>query len=324
MILTNAKIVTEIKVILGTIYLEGNKIKKITNKIDKKGIDLKGKYVLPGFIDLHTHGGYGYDFMDGKHPKLNEYIKCVTSEGVTTVVRTTMTQTKDNIKKALNAIRDVNNQLFKFAHIEGPFISKNKCGAQDPALIVTPSVKLFDELNSSSGNQIKICTTAIENDENFSFTKNLLKRKVVVSLGHTSINHDTAFEAFEKHKVNHVTHFFNAMTQFTHQDPGAVAAVFNSRKPKVELICDGIHVNKNIIKATYGILGFKNIMLITDSMRAKGLKDGDYEIGGQKVIKKGMEARLEKNNALAGSVATFDYCFKNIIKFTNCSIIEAS
>ncbi len=333
MILKNAKIILEDKIIqLGWIEIIDKKIVKISEgQIDKEGINLKGNIIMPGFIDCHVHGGYNYSLKDMSNESYTEFAKQISKEGITKYCQATVTENIDDISKILefysNWMKNENHKEGKAKqiglHLEGPFISSKRKGAHSEKLLLKPNIKLMEEWIKKSNSSIKIVTYAIEEDNNGNFTKFLIKNNIIPSIGHSDC---TAYE-FEnlglKNGAKHITHLYNAMSQISHYTKGngipagLVSAALYNNDVLCELITDGIHLNDDTIKLTYKIKGASGICLVTDAMSAKGLKDGNYKLGPLDVYKKGMAVKLVSNNAIAGSAATFDHCFRYFKNLTN-------
>lgn len=287
---------------------------------DTEMIDVSGKFIVPGFIDVHSHGGYDFDAMDGNPDELNEMINDMIYEGITTYFPTTMTQSPENIEKAMVAIKEAakSNPVIKGIHLEGPFVSKVFKGAQPEEYITAPDVVEFDKWNKLSGEMIKLVTYAPEHETSKEFEDYCLKNGIVPSIGHSNATR----EQLKNSKASHVTHLYNAQREFKHREPGVTGHALLEDNIYCELIADGFHVCPDMIKLAYELKGPDKIELVTDSMRAKGMPEGVSELGGQKVIVKDKQARLESGN-LAGSVLQYKDAFVNIMKFTGCSIEDA-
>ncbi len=332
MIIINGKLYTEKRTIeSGYLILEDGKIQsfgemKFAPKYDGEVIDAKGNHVMPGFIDQHIHGAYGADNMDATKEALEIMAKGLPQEGTTSYLPTTMTQSKEAVSVAVGLIADYlendngpGQAQMLGIHLEGPFISSKHVGAQNPLFVQVPSIERFDHYNKMAKGHIKLITYAPEEAE-AGFTNHLVANGVVPSAGHT----DAGFDIIMDHVaegLSNMTHFHNAMLPHHHRVPGAVTAGFVENKLKAELIVDGIHVHPKSIYATYKIKGAENVIGITDAMRAKGLEDGVYDLGGQDVHKKGKEARLA-DGTLAGSVAEMDFVARNLKEFTGCTMEE--
>ncbi|KNG79375.1 N-acetylglucosamine-6-phosphate deacetylase [Mycoplasma sp. HU2014] len=327
MILKNAQIVLENEIINnGYVIIKDKKIVEIGKdyKLDD-AIDLENNFLLPGFIDCHTHGGYGVDFEQGDQNRFKIFADNIVKEGITRYVQSTVTnddQKTETILKEFSEFMKLNNGKAKCigAHLEGPFISKFKKGAHQENLLKDPDIKLVEKWNEISNNNVKIITYAPELD-NTEFTKYLLKNNIIPSAGHSNIKTDQ-FESYCKLGVKHITHLFNAMSGVDHHNPGLVVSAFNHKDILCEIITDTIHLKPEIIKLVYDHKTADNICLITDSISAKGLDDGVYQLGNLKINKSNNQARLVSNNALAGSVASYDQVVRNFKNITNISLID--
>lgn len=287
---------------------------------DEVVVDLEGKMIVPGFIDVHCHGGYGFDTMDADPVKINEMVNQMVTEGVTTYFPTTMTQSYENIEKALVAVKEAakTNPVIQGIHLEGPFVSPVFKGAQPEEYIKAPEVDVFAKWNELSGNLIKVVTYAPEHETSREFEDYCVAHGIVASVGHSNATR----AEMKNSKASHVTHLYNAQREFKHREPGVTGHVLLEDNIYCELISDGFHVCPDMINLAYKLKGPKKIELITDAMRAKGMPEGESELGGQKVIVKDKQARLE-NGTLAGSVLLFKDAFVNIMKFTGCGVQEA-
>ncbi|QVQ48685.1 N-acetylglucosamine-6-phosphate deacetylase [Latilactobacillus sakei] len=283
--------------------------------------DMKGQTIIPGFIDVHCHGGYGFDAMDGDANQIDEMAtKMMQNEGVTTLFATTMTQSNENIANAMRGVKDAaeKNPLIQGVHLEGPFITPIFKGAQPEQFIKDPDVDLLDEWNKLSGNRVRLITYAPEDPGSKAFEDYCLAHNIVPSVGHSNATREQMIES----KATHVTHLYNAQREFKHREPGVTGHAMLEDNMYAELIADGFHIVPDMIKLAYEQKGAERIDLVTDSMRAKGIAEGESELGGQKVIVKDKQARLE-DGTLAGSVLTYIDAFKNIQTFTGCDKFEA-
>ena len=282
-------------------------------------IDAKGGYVAPGLIDLHIHGYLGKDVCDGSEESIRAISKGLLANGVTGYLPTTMTVDMAVIKKALAVLQSLkeeskqwNGSAILGCHAEGPFISKAKKGAQDPAHILKPDADFVKEY----ADIIKIITLAPEQDtEDFAAIREIAKKTdVVVSMGHTSADYETAIKSTEA-GVRHATHLFNAMTPLAHRAPGAVGAALKS-DVTCELIADTFHVSTALYDILWKVKGRK-LCLITDCLPAGGLPFGEYTLGGAKIIYNDIVCRLE-DGTVAGSVLPLNKGVWNV--YTNSSI----
>ncbi|BGE81284.1 N-acetylglucosamine-6-phosphate deacetylase [Staphylococcus petrasii] len=327
-VITNGRIYTEEQVIEnGYLVVEDGKISDIQEGEytgDLQQVDAKGQNILPGFIDIHIHGGYGEDAMDASYEGLKHLAEQLLSEGTTTFLATTMTQSDENIEKALKNIvaYQADQQKGEAAeiggvHLEGPFISEHKVGAQNPKYVQRPSVTKIQHFQEIANGQIKIITFAPE-VEGAHETLNALHDDIIFSMGHTVATFDEANEAVE-HGAKHITHLYNAATPFEHRDPGVFGAAWTNKGLNTEIIVDGVHSHPASVNIAYKQKGNEHMYLITDAMRAKGMKDGEYDLGGQNVIVKGKEARLA-SGALAGSILRMNDGLRNLMTYTHDSL----
>lgn len=283
--------------------------------------------VVPGFIDQHIHGAKGYDAMDGTAEALSGIAEALPKEGTTAFLATTMTQSPENITKALNSVRDYkilnkkDGALVLGVHLEGPFISKDHIGAQPLEYVTAPSVEIFKKYQEASGNNIKIVSLAPEVEGGNELVAYLKETNVVASLGHTASGYKDVENAVAAGASN-VTHTYNAQKAYHHRDIGTVGAALLFDELNCEIICDTIHVSVPAIKMVVKNKPHNKVTLITDAMRAKQLEDGISELGGQTVIVKNGEARLE-NGALAGSVLLMNVAIKNVVEKVGVPFTDA-
>ncbi len=270
---------------------------------EEDGIDLNGLFIYPGLIDIHTHGCMGFDTMDGG--SFSQMSDFMFKNGVTSYLPTTMTV---DIAKIKNVVKNYKNEamganILGF-HLEGPYISQKFKGAQNEKYIKNPDINEFNELEN-----VKMITIAPELEGGIDFIK---KCPCVVSLGHTDCDFYTAISAIES-GAKCLTHTFNAMNGLHHRNPGPIGAAID-KNIYIQVICDGLHIHKSVIKMLYKTFGAERVILISDSMRATGLGDGEYEFGGQKINVINSAARTE-DGALAGSTTTLLSCVKKAIEF---------
>lgn len=276
--------------------------------------DAQGCYVIPGLVDIHTHGAMGEDFSDGKAEGLQTMADYYAAHGVTSYLATTMTLTEAVLTPAMHAIRDFQpNGGAKCAgvHLEGPFLSFAKRGAQAAENLHRPDTALFDRLNEASGNQVRLVTVACEEEGAMEFIS-YVSQKATVSLGHTTANYDQAMEAFAR-GASHATHLFNGMEPLHHRKPGILAAAMDAGA-SVELICDGLHIHPAVIRLVHKLYGEK-LNLISDSLRCAGMPDGSYMLGGQPIEVKNQKATLQGTDTLAGSSISMLDAVRNVVSF---------
>jgi N-acetylglucosamine-6-phosphate deacetylase len=244
------------------------------------------------------------------------------SEGITSVFPTTMTQSVENISNAMVAINEAAKQepAIVGVHLEGPFINPHFKGAQPEQYIIAPSQELVQKWHELSGNRVRLITYAPEQAANVAdFENYLAEHNIIGSIGHSNATR----EFLQQHsKASHITHLYNAQRPMAHREPGVTGHAMLEDNIRTELIVDGFHVYPDMVNLAYKLKSARRIDLITDSMRAKGLGDGESELGGQKVWVKDKQARLA-DGTLAGSVLEFDDAFRNIMAFTGATVHEA-
>lgn len=290
---------------------------------DAEIIDAKGGYVVPGLIDMHIHGYLGKDVCDGEEESIRTISKGLLANGVTGYLPTTMTVDMKIIRKALEVCRclkkeseDWDGSVILGCHAEGPFISESKKGAQDAKYILKPDAAFVKEY----ADIIKTITLAPETDENdFAAIREITRdTDVIISMGHTSADYDTAMASVNA-GVKHATHLFNAMTPMQHRAPGVVAAALNS-DVSCELIVDTFHVDVSLYDMLWKLKGRK-LCFITDCLPAGGLPEGEYTLGGAKIIYKGIVCRLE-DGTVAGSILHLNKGVWNVYTNSNIPLYE--
>ena len=308
------------------IAIEDGEIAAI-GKLDVEPIFETDGIVLPGFIDEHIHGAGGSDAMDGTEEALQTISEYVAKEGTTGFLATTMTQSPENIGKALKNVKNVREKgEYKGAevlgvHLEGPFISPKHVGAQPLEYVAKPAPETFDKYNELSGGNIKIVTLAPEVEGGLDLVKHLKNIGVVASIGHTGAKFSDV-EAAVAAGASNVTHTYNAQTPLHHREAGVVGAAMLFDELNCEMICDTIHVSVPAIRIFVKNKPHDKFTLITDAMRAKGMPDGLSELGGQQVFVKNGEARLA-DGTLAGSVLKMNVAIKNLVEKVGVSLTEA-
>lgn len=314
---------------IGDVFVEDGRISKIGSGLCEKAeqtIDASEKnlFLLPGYIDIHIHGATGYDTMDGTAEALHKIACFLVKEGVTAFLATTMTQSIESIDKALENVskfkgKEGEAQLLG-VHVEGPFISKRRAGAQPIQHIIPPSIDYLHHWHGLSGRRIRKMTIAPEIEGGFSFIEELGKLGIIASIGHSDATMGEVEEAVNK-GVTQATHLFNQMRPFHHREPGVVGGVLHENRVTVELIVDFVHCHPKAVNLVYRLKGASTIILITDAIRAKGLGYGSYDLGGQSVQVTKEGAHLS-NGALAGSVLSMEQAVKNMHAITKCSLQE--
>lgn len=279
-------------------------------------IDCTGKFIIPGLIDIHTHGVAGFDNMDCSFSAINTIAHYMARHGVTTFLPTIITNSIDKMSKAAENIKKarekgVNGANIGGIYMEGPYFSKKYKGAQNEKYLKNPDTEEFDKINEISGNLIKVISLAPELDGAIDFIDRE-KDNVKIAIGHTDAGYETAINAI-KHGATDITHIFNAMRGFHHREPNVVGAGVDT-DVFCECICDGFHLSKTTINMLYKAVGSDRLVLISDSLRATGMADGEYELGGQKFTVVNGQAKLP-DGTIAGSTARLMDCVKKAIEF---------
>ena len=335
MIIKNVKVYTEDKEFCeGKIVIENGKFSSVfpgEERTDDEIVDGEGCYAIPGLIDLHFHGCHGYDICDGTKEALEKIARYEASIGVTGICPATMTLPQQELmhilsvaasyKEAADQERGAAADLLGI-NMEGPFISVEKKGAQDQRHIVPCDQELCQQFLDASKGLVKFVGVAPERSQDTLQFIHQMKDKVNISLAHTNADYDTAKAAFDA-GANHAVHLYNAMPAFTHRSPGVVGAVSDSPHVNAELICDGVHIHPSVVRATFKMMGQDRMILISDSMRATGMPDGRYLLGGLEVDVVGNRAVLASNGALAGSATNLMDCMRTAVKVMGIPLEDA-
>lgn len=297
------------------LYIKDGKFAAAQKDASPDMLDGGGCYAIPGLIDIHFHGCMGADFCDGTPEAIQTIADYEASQGITTILPATMTLPENElmqIMKTAAAFQNTQGAILAGINMEGPFISPLKKGAQAPEHIRKPDVMLFRRLQAEAKGLIKLCDIAPEEEGAYEFISEL-KDEVRISFAHTAADYNTAKKAYDLGAC-HATHLYNAMSPFAHRDPGVVGAACDSEHVHVELICDGIHIHPATVRATLEMFGEERVVMISDSMRATGLSDGSYTLGGQEVTVTGKLATLTSDGAIAGSCTNLMDCVRTAVK----------
>ncbi len=289
-------------------------------------LDGKGCYAIPGLIDIHLHGCKGHDFCDGTSGALEAIARYEASVGVTAIAPAVMTLPVEQVEYILSVAAGHRRKGGEGADVlginmEGPFISRQKKGAQDEAHMIPCSLEVFRRFQAAAEGLVRYIAVAPEEPGALAFVEQM-HGGVTVSVGHTNATYEQARAAFER-GASHAIHLYNAMSPFTHRAPGVVGAVADSGHVAAELICDGVHVHPAVVRATFSMLGSDRIILVSDSMRATGMPDGDYTLGGQAVHVEGRRAVSVSDGVLAGSVTHLMDCMRTAVKEMAVPLEEA-
>lgn len=299
------------------LFIENQRIVATKEEVsDQEVVDAKGAYVLPGFVDVHSHGAAGKDFCDADVEGLSEILKYEKAHGITSYCPTSMTLTKEELLPIFSTVKELKEDSSQARvvgiNMEGPFLDRVKKGAHVESKIIHPSVDFFRECNEMTGGIIKLITLSPNEEGSEEFIKEL-KDEVYISIGHTTADYDCTMKAI-KAGAHHITHLYNAMPAFGHREPGVIGAAFDSPEVMVELISDGYHIHPSVIRSTFQMFGPERVVLISDSMRATGMEDGTYDLGGQKVFVKNKKATLASGTLAGSSTNVFD-CMKKAVEF---------
>ena len=327
LLLKNAKIVLNDRVIEGDILTADGIIRDI---IDRKSpvkaetleaensIDLDGKYVVPGFIDVHIHGSNGADAMDGTAEALKTISSYIATKGTTKFLATTLTSSKEELINVLKIAADLQNKELDGAtifgvHMEGPYFDIEYKGAQNEKYMKPATEKEIKDYLDVKPGLVKMMSLSPHTEQSIETVKFLKENGVIVSVGHSAAKFNDVMKAVDA-GLSHSTHTFNGMRGINHREPGVAGAVLISDKINAEVIFDKVHIHPEIVRLMIKAKGTDKVVCITDAMAATGLPNGDYKLGELDVYVKDGEARLKSNDSLAGSVLTLDKAFRHVIE----------
>jgi N-acetylglucosamine-6-phosphate deacetylase len=318
----------------GIVVVEDNKIIFVGNQTDYDTnkdptltkLNYPTGWIIPGLIDIHVHGNANLDVMDGKISSLRGIAKSLSSYGVTSFLATTMTMPMDHILKALQAVLDYQKDPRPYAqlvgvHLEGPFISPKQKGAQKEEDIILPTTVNIEQIQHIVKDQLRIVTLAPEIPNAIEAIYKLSKDGIICSLGHTDATIEDVDKAIEA-GATHFTHLYNAMKGLHHREPGVVGAALLQHDSSCDIIADMVHVHPSAVRLAYEQKTREKLLLISDGMRAVGMKDGSFDLGGQRVNVHRCIARLE-DGTLAGSTLTLNRAVKNMAQTVGTSIVDA-
>jgi N-acetylglucosamine-6-phosphate deacetylase len=339
-IIKNGKVITPLRIIDNAgVIIENGVIDQIIedNSIEvletDQVIDVKGQYISPGFIDIHTHGAGGHDFMDGTKEAIIEACKVHMKYGTTSIIPTTLTSNMDDLFRTLDYVKECKNRKgiphIIGIHLEGPYFSLEQKGAQDPKHITDPKKEAYTQIIEYS-NDIVRWTIAPELPGALEMARKLVKKGIVCSIGHSNAIYEDVVRAYEN-GFNLLTHFYSGMSIVKRVNSFRYAGVVESGylidDMYVEVIADGMHLPESLLKLIYKSKGADKICLVTDSMRAAGCPEGEYILGnlstGQKVIVEDGVAKLPDRRAFAGSVATTDRLVRTMVNTAKVPLEEA-
>lgn len=283
-------------------------------------LDASGCYVIPGLVDIHFHGCVGEDFSDATPDGLQKIADYELSQGVTYICPAGMTLPEEQLaaickNTAAHRARRPGGAEVVGAHLEGPFLCRSKKGAQNGDYLHDPDVSMLRRLQEAAQGCVKLVTLAPEQPGAIEFIRAAKEMGIAVSVGHTAADYDTARAAFEA-GADHATHLYNAMPPLHHRDPGVIGAAYDAPHVLAELICDGVHIHGCVVRLTFALFGGERVILISDSLRATGMPDGEYPFGGQMIEVHGNRATiLGQPDTLAGSITSLMGCLRQAVSF---------
>lgn len=302
----------------GNFSVENGKFTNVFGPVKEDTIDLHGAYVIPGLIDIHTHGNSDHDFSDGNYDGLVEMARYYAANGITSFAPTSLTLPFDVLNKAFSTAVQLQNiqpegtaQVLGI-HMEGPFFCEARKGAQNAEHLHLPDYKFFSELNNNCCRQIRLVDVAPELEGSVAFIREACQ-DATVSVAHTDSDYDHAAAAFDA-GATHITHLFNGMPSIHHRKPGPIIAAAENPNVTAELIGDGLHVHPACVRFAFRLFGPDRMVIISDSLRCCGMPDGEYSIGGLKCFLSGGVARLE-DGTIAGSATNVYDCMLRVISF---------
>ncbi|OKI52892.1 N-acetylglucosamine-6-phosphate deacetylase [Micromonospora sp. CB01531] len=272
-----------------------------------------GHWIVPGFVDMHTHGGGGHTFTTGDVESAREAAAFHLRHGTTTLLASLVSSPFSLMREATTAYRPlVESGVLAGVHFEGPYLSADRCGAQNPEFLRDPSTDELAELIELGGGAVRMVTLAPERDGALEAIKLLAARGVVAAVGHTDATWAQTRAAVAA-GASVGTHLFNGMRPVHHREPGPVIALLEAPNVVCELVADGVHLHDGMLAFATSVAGAERAALITDAMAAAGMPDGEYELGGQAVTVSGGVARLSRDGAIAGSTLTMDAALRHAV-----------
>ena len=313
--IVNGKVFTDGAFVEQTVHAIDGRFAETGGETDGIVVEAQGCYVIPGLVDVHFHGCMGHDFCDATPEAYEAIARYEASRGVTAVCPATMTYPEEKLQTIMEAARAFeapeDGADLVGINMEGPFISPDKIGAQNPAYVQKADAAMFRRLQEASGGLVKLVDIAPEEEGALAFVDEV-GDDVRVSVAHTCADYDTARAAFA-HGARQLTHCYNAMPGLHHRKPGPIAAAFDHPDVTPEIIADGVHIHPSMVRLAFRIFGDDRVILISDSMEATGLEDGEYSLGGQPVTVRGNLATLH-DGTIAGSATDLMACLRTAVK----------
>ncbi|MEV5890084.1 N-acetylglucosamine-6-phosphate deacetylase [Nonomuraea fuscirosea] len=322
--LADARIVTPEGVHEGWLTIEDGRITHVGHgSAPGAGLSVGGRHVVPGFVDLHNHGGAGGSFPTGEQDRARDAVALHRRHGTTTTVGSLVTDSIEGLARAAASLAELCEEgLLAGLHLEGPYISRARCGAHDPALLREPSPQELAGLIKAGRGHLRMLTIAPELPGALDMIRMAVAEGVIAAIGHSDADYEQTITGIEA-GASVATHLYNAMPPLGHRAPGPVAALLDDERVTVELVNDGVHVHAAMLRLAYEVAGPGRTVLITDAMSATGLGDGDYALGSMQVHVRDGVARLAEGGSIAGSTLTMDVAFRRAVQEVGMSLPDA-
>jgi N-acetylglucosamine-6-phosphate deacetylase len=305
---------------------DGRIVEVVAGGGSAEAVDLGDDWLVPGFIDVHVHGGGGGQFNTSSVDEVAAVARFHAEHGTTALLATTVTAPPDELFSALRAIARARmvggGATVLGAHLEGPFLSRERPGAMDPELFLAPDVELFRRLVAAGDGSVKMMTLAPELPGAHSLIEAVVRAGAIASLGHSDATYAEAAAGIDA-GARSATHLFNAMRPFHHREPGILGAVLGRDEVNCELICDGIHVDPVALRVVLAAKGQAGVRLVTDAMQASGMPEGEYRLGGAAVDVRDGRAEIAGGGSIAGSTLTMGGAVRNAVRFLRVDVVDA-
>ncbi len=323
--LTNARVVLADDVREGWLTIEDGRVTHVgRGAAPGDGVDLGGRYALPGFVDMHHHGGAGGSYPAADAEQAVRAARFHLEHGTTTSLASLVTAAPDDLARAVGTLAELcDDGVFAGIHLEGPYISPGRCGAHDPALLRDPDPAELSALVKAGRGYVRMLTIAPELPGALDVIRLAAYQGVIAALGHSDASYERTLDGIEA-GATVATHLFNALPPLHHRSPGPIAALLEDERVTVELINDGVHVHPAMLRLAHATAGPERVALVTDAMAAAGLGDGAYRLGPMAVEVSGGVARLVEGGAIAGSTLTMDVAFRRAVREVGLSLPEAA
>ena len=307
----------------GWFRVDGDRITEVGAGSPAETAERLDGWVLPGFVDMHVHGGGGASFTTGDPEQARRAAAFHRRHGTTTMLASLVTAPPEQLLAAVRELVPlVADGTLAGVHLEGPFLAEARCGAHDPELLLEPDGELLDDLLRAGCGTVRMVTVAPERPGGMDLIKKLAAADVVAAVGHSDATFDVAAEAFRA-GATVATHLFNGMPPLHHRKPGVVGAALHHPAAVVELINDGVHLHPAVVAGVFAQVGSERVALVTDAMSAAGAGDGEYELGGQRVRVANGVARIAATGSIAGSTLTMDAAVRAAVA-AGGSVVDAS